>query len=55
MRQVLGENLPQVVLIDDQHPVEELPAQGADEPFADRVGRRRRLRPIQMIGTGVSG
>ena len=45
MRQVLGENLPQVVLIDDQHPVEELPAQGADEPFADRVrsGRLRRV------------
>jgi len=37
MRQVLGENLPQVVLIDDQQPVEDLPAQGADDPFADRV------------------
>ena len=42
--QVLGENLPQVVLIDDQKPVENLPAQGADDPFADRVrlGRLRR-------------
>ena len=53
--QVLGQHLVQVVLVDDRQPVEELPAQGADESFADRVGRRRRLHPIQMIGTGVSG
>jgi hypothetical protein len=35
--QVLGQHMPQVVLIDDQHPAGELPAQGADDPFADRV------------------
>jgi hypothetical protein len=40
---------------EDQHVVQELTAQRADEPLADRVGRRRRLHPIQMIGTGVSG
>jgi len=44
MLQIFGEYLTQVVLIDDQHPVGELPAQGADDPFADRVrsGRLRR-------------
>jgi len=35
--QVLGQHLAQVVLIDDQQPVEELPAQGADDRFGDRV------------------
>ena len=41
---VLGQHPAQVVLIDDQQPVEELPAQVADHPFADRVrsGRLRR-------------
>ena len=53
--QVLGENLPQVVLIDDQQPVEDLPAQSADDPFADRVAPRRQLRPIQMTGTDGCG
>jgi hypothetical protein len=55
VQQVLGQHLAQVMLIDDQQPVEEFPAQGADDPFADRVGPRRRLHPIQMIGTSVSG
>ncbi len=55
MPQVLGQHPVQMVLIDDQEPVEELTTEGADDPFADRVGRRRRLHPIQMIGTGVSG
>ena len=35
--QVFGQHAAQVVLIDDQQPVQELPAQGADDPFADRV------------------
>ena len=44
MPQVLGQHPAQVVLIDDQQPIEEFPAQGADDPFADRVrsGRLRR-------------
>src|SRR6266705_405486 len=41
--QVLGQHLAQVVLIDDQHPVQELAAQGADDSLADGV-RFRRLR-----------
>jgi hypothetical protein len=52
---VLGQHLSQVVLIEDQQLVEELPAEGADDSFADGVGRHRQLHPIQMIGTGVSG
>ena len=49
--QVLGQQLTQVMLIDDQQPVEELTAQGADDPFTDRVGPRRQLHPFQMIDT----
>ena len=33
--QVLGQHPAQMVLIDDQQPVEQLPAQGTDDPFAD--------------------
>src|ERR1022692_4279380 len=43
MRQVLRQHLAQVVLIDDQQPVEELLAQGADGSLADGV-RSGRLR-----------
>ena len=44
MLKVLGQHLPQMMLIDDQQPVEEFPAQGADDSLADRVcsGRLRR-------------
>ena len=35
--QVLGQYRAQVVFIDDQQPSGDLPAQGADAPFADRV------------------
>ena len=43
MLKVFGQYLAQVVLIDDQQPVQELPAQGTDDPFADGA-RSRRLR-----------
>ena len=43
VQQVLGQHLTQVVLIDDQQPVEDLPAQGTDNPLANRV-RPRCLR-----------
>ena len=55
MHLVLGQDGAQVRLAENQQAVEEFPAQGADDPLADRVGRRRRLHPIQMIGTSVSG
>jgi hypothetical protein len=35
--QVFGQRPSQVVLIDDQDPVQALPAQGADDPLANRV------------------
>ncbi len=35
--QVFGQHPAQMVLIDDQHPVQELAAQGTYEPFADRA------------------
>ena len=41
--QVVGQHPAQMVLIDDQQPVEEFAAQGAGDPFADRV-RPRGLR-----------
>jgi hypothetical protein len=42
--QILGQRPAQMVLIDDQQLVQELPPQGPDHPFADRVrsGRLRR-------------
>jgi hypothetical protein len=49
--QVLGQHLSQMILIDDQRPVEELSPQGADDPFADAFalgacgGLRRILIP----------
>jgi hypothetical protein len=53
VHQVPSQHLAQVLLIDDQQPVENLPAQGADHPFADRVrlgacgGLARTLMPSQ--------
>src|ERR1039457_1268840 len=43
MLKVFGQYLAQMVLIDDQQPVQELPAQGTDDSLADRV-RSGRLR-----------
>jgi hypothetical protein len=53
--QVLGQHPAQVVLVDDQQLVEKFPAQGADDPLADRVAPHRQLRLIRMIGTDASG
>jgi hypothetical protein len=52
---VLGQDGAQVALAEDQHAIEEFPAQGADEALADRVGPHRQLHPILMTGTDVSG
>ena len=53
--EVFGQHLAQMVFTDDQQPVEQLTAQGADYPFADRVAPHRQLHPIRTIGTGASG
>jgi hypothetical protein len=55
VRHVLGQHPSQVVLIDDQQLVEELSAEGADDPFADGVAPHRQLHLIRVIGTGASG
>jgi hypothetical protein len=44
--QVLGQHLAETVLIDDQQPVEKLTAQGADDPFADRVRVTHPFHPL---------
>jgi hypothetical protein len=51
----LTQSVEQVPLVPDQGPVKQLAAAGLHPTLHDRVGRRRRLHPIQMIGTGVSG
>ena len=52
---VLGQDGPQMPFAEDQHPVSDLRPRCEHEPLRERVGRRRRLHPIQMISTGVSG
>jgi len=53
--QVLGQQLAQVVLVDDEQPAGELAAQCSYHPFADGVTPHRQLHPVRMIGTAVSG
>jgi hypothetical protein len=50
---VFGQDRSQVRLVQDQGPVEDLTAQGADEALANRVGPHRQQHLIQMIGTDV--
>jgi hypothetical protein len=42
-----------VRLTEDQHPVKEFAAQGANQALADRVRPHRQQHLIQMIGTDV--
>jgi magnesium chelatase family protein len=53
VRLVLGQDGAQMPLAEDQHPVEEFPAQGADEALADRVAPHRQLHLIRVIGSDV--
>jgi hypothetical protein len=52
---VFGQDGVQMALPENQHAVQELPAQSADEALADRVAPRRQLHPIRTIGTDASG
>jgi hypothetical protein len=52
---ILGQDQPQMPVAEDQHLVSDLRPGGEHEPFRDRVGLRRQLHPIQLIGTSVSG
>jgi hypothetical protein len=54
VQQVFGQHPAQMVLINDQQPVKDLPAQGTDHPFADRVAPHRQLHLIRVIGTDAS-
>jgi transposase len=49
---IFGQDGAQVALAEDQHAVEELSAQGADEPLADRVHARRLDGGAQDPGAG---
>jgi hypothetical protein len=44
---VLGQHPPQLPTADDQHPVQQLPSDGADPPFGVGVGPRRPHRRAQ--------
>jgi len=46
MTQVPGQHLAQMMLIDDQQPVQELAAQGTDDSLADRVRSRSLSAPV---------
>ena len=52
VRLVLGQDGAQMPLAEDQHPVEEFSAQGADEALADRVHPRSLDGGTQNPGTG---
>ena len=52
VRLVLGQDGAQVCLAEDQHVVQHLAAQGADEALADRVHPRRLDRAAQNPGPG---
>jgi hypothetical protein len=49
---VSGQHLTQVVLVDDQQPAGEFPAQGAGDPFADGVRSGRLRRAGENPGAG---
>ena len=52
---VLSQPQQEMSVIPDQGALEQFESASADPPLRDRVGRRRRLQLIQMIGTGISG
>ena len=54
VHQVLGQHPAQVLLVDDQQAVGKFPAQGAGDPFADRV-RSRRLRRAGQDPDAIRG
>ena len=55
MRRVLGQYVFEMAPVDDQHPVEQFTAHGADPSFGDCVGPRRQLHLIPTIGIAASG
>jgi hypothetical protein len=54
-RLVFGQDCVQVPTAEDQHPVKDLSAQGADEALAGCVAPHRQLHRVRVIGAGASG
>jgi len=52
---VLVKDQPQVLLADDQYPIQALTPGTAHPAFRDRVAPHRQLHPIRTIGTDASG
>jgi hypothetical protein len=52
---ILGQNMAQVALSGNKDPVSAFAANAPDPAFGDRVGSRRQLHPILMIGTAGCG
>jgi len=52
---VLGQDCPQMLLAEDEHPVGDLGPGGAHESFRIGVVPHRQLHLIRSIGTDVSG
>jgi hypothetical protein len=55
MGHILGQHCREMAAVDDEYPVEQLAADGADPSFGDRVGPRRQLHLIPTIGIAVCG
>ena len=55
VRYVLGQHGLKLAPVEDEHPVQQLAADGADEPFGVTVGPRRQLHLIPTIGIAGSG
>jgi hypothetical protein len=49
VRHVLGQHRQKMAAVNDQHPVQQFAADGADPSFGDRVVPRRRLRLIVSL------
>ncbi|MDT7717738.1 MAG: hypothetical protein QOH09_3730, partial [Pseudonocardiales bacterium] len=55
VRHVLGQHNLKLVPVEDQHPIQQLTADGADPSFGETVGPRRQLHLIPTIGIAASG
>src|SRR5919108_2442790 len=55
VRDELAEDRPKMLLVEDDEMVQAFAAQGADEPFADRVGTRARYGRGNGVDPNASG
>jgi hypothetical protein len=54
VRHVLGQHCPKLALVEDQHPIQQLAADGADPSFGDRV-RAGCLHRCAQDADGLAG